>query len=134
MNRESEDLKQRIAGLTDDQLLQMVTVEANEYRPEAIDFAKAELTARGIDFTRESQAPDTVENLVAFNPLASSPGFRAVACVACGGPVRTGTLVGEKELTVVFGDNREERFLRVIACTQCNQVSLFVDFETDVGS
>jgi hypothetical protein len=132
MNRESEDLKQRIAGLTDDQLLQMVTVEANEYRPEAIDFAKAELTARGVDFTQETETPDTVETPVASNPLAGSPRSPAVACAACGGAVRTGTLVGEKELTVVFGDSREERFLRVIACTQCNQVSLFVDFETDV--
>lgn len=133
MDEASEALKQRIGGLTDEELLQMVTVDANEYRPEALDFAKAELTARRIDFTTEKQMSEvaTPPSFPVLPPASRPPG---VVCIACGGNVRTGTLVGEKELTIVFGDNREERFLRVNACTQCNQVWLFVDFETDVES
>ena len=133
MDEESEALKQRIGGLTDNELLQMVTVDAKEYRQEALDFAKSELTARRINYTAESETPE-VDTPASFSVLAQAPRSPAVVCAACGGNVRTGTLVGEKELTIVFGDNREERFLRVNACTQCNQVWLFVDFETDVES
>jgi hypothetical protein len=138
MDEESEALKQRIGGLTDEELLQMVTVDAIEYRPEALDFAKLELTARRIDYTAESEAAESekkeVKTPVPVSDFPASERLRATMCPGCGGNVRTGTLVGEKELTIVFGDNREERFLRVNACTQCNQVWLFVDFETDVES
>jgi len=133
MDEESEELKQRIDGLTDEELLQMVTVDAKEYRQQALDFARAELTARRIDYTAESEAKE-VETPAPVSDVPASERLPATVCAGCGGTVRTGTLVGEKELTIVFGDNREERFLRVNACTQCNQVWLFVDFETDVES
>src|SRR6185436_336235 len=52
MSPESEELKERICGLTDAQLLQIVTVEANAYRPEAVEFARAELAARRVDYSQ----------------------------------------------------------------------------------
>jgi len=46
--------------------------------------------------------------------------------------LRPGTLVAEKELTIIFSDNREERFVRVMACVQCGSLSLSADYDTDV--
>lgn len=42
-------VQRNMAALTDDELLKVVTVEAQDYRPEAIDIAWAELRRRGID-------------------------------------------------------------------------------------
>jgi hypothetical protein len=44
--------------------------------------------------------------------------------------LRPGTLVAEKELTIIFSDNHEERFIRVLACNRCLQVSMVVDPDT----
>ena len=46
MTPESQELKERIAHFTDEQLIEMVGAEAGEYREEAIGYAKAELEAR----------------------------------------------------------------------------------------
>jgi hypothetical protein len=56
MDEQTRELKERISGLSDDELLDIVEVEFNDYRKEAIDFAKSELTRRGIEF----QIPDKV--------------------------------------------------------------------------
>ena len=42
-------VQRNMAALTDDELLRVVTIEAKEYRKEAIDIAWAELRRRGID-------------------------------------------------------------------------------------
>src|SRR2546428_13595091 len=55
-----------------------------------------------------------------------------LVCLSCGGPMRSGTLVAEKELTIVFADNQEERFVRVNACSACGQLSLVADYKIDV--
>jgi hypothetical protein len=55
----TEDLKElyfRIIQLSDDELLQMVNVEYDEYRPEALKFAREELTRRGLPI--EPTKPD----------------------------------------------------------------------------
>src|SRR5262249_29168592 len=127
-----EALQRRIAGLTDEELLEMVTVEAGEYRQEAIDFAKAELTSRGIDFTRRADKKDTVQG-ESPAPLASDRPASDAVCEGCGGLVRSGTLVTERELTVVSDDNHEERCVKASACTRCGYVALIADFRTDVA-
>ena len=128
MNEESQELKKKITQLSDEQLLEMVAAEAGNYRPEALDYAKAELTSRGIDFTETSVETPPSGNerpVLPLDPLGP-------ACLVCGGRTRTGTLVGEKELTIVFSDNREERFVKVNACTRCGQMVLVADYDTDV--
>ena len=133
MDPESEELKERICGLTDAQLLQIVTVEANAYRPEAVEFARAELAARRVDYSQPQAATAPALDLPSAVPAGPDSARTSVSvCASCGGPLRAGTLVAEKELTIVFGDNHEERFLLVTACTQCSLVWLFADFETDV--
>jgi hypothetical protein len=115
--------------LSDDQLLQMVTIDAAEYRKEALDLAKAELEARGIDRTK--RPAEVVEGeLVDKDDGSSSLDLRGV-CQTCGGLMRQGTLVAEKELTIIFAD-KEERFVRVAACSQCGQLALTVDYDNEV--
>ena len=134
MNHESSELRERMAGLSDEELLRMVTVDAEEYRPEALDFAKAELKARNIDFA----APQVVGSGGQKNSddreekVLPALGKHALICPACGGQLRSGILVAEKELTIIFTDNKEERFVRVDACRQCGQLALTVDYEIAV--
>jgi len=130
MNEGPQELKKRITQLPDEQLLEMVTAEAGNYRQDALEYAKAELTSRGIDFqdsSAEAAPPhDEPERTgLPLNPLGP-------ACLVCGGRTRAGTLVAEKEMTIVFSDNREERFVKVNACTQCGQLLLVADYDTDV--
>ena len=129
MEAHSLELKQHISQLSDDELLEMITAKLGDYREEALNFAKAELSARGIDFTEPPSIDEAKESGEAIEPFLDSHGS---TCPTCRGPLRYGTLVGEKELTIVFVDNREERFVRVSACGQCGQLSLMVDYETDV--
>ena len=136
MEQESLDLKQNISQLSDQELLEMVTAHSSEYREEALSFAKAELVTRGIDYTKVDSDEPIDEAIVepeAISKSESSRVSRALsACPSCGGQLRLGTLVGEKELTIVFADNREERFVRVNACAQCGEISLVADYGTEV--
>jgi hypothetical protein len=135
MSDELKELEERISQLSDDELIEMVTVSAHDYREEAVCFAKAELRRRDVDWSGLSAAntEDETERVVESEPPAQElPGGRSTRCLVCGGRLRPGTLVAEKELTIIFDDNREERFLRVTACVQCGLVSLVADFDTPV--
>ena len=132
MEQESLDLKQNISQLSDEELLEMVTANSSEYREEALYFAKAELVARGIDFTKLSSDETINETEAPAKSESSSVSRALLVCPSCGGQLRLGTLVGEKELTIVFADNREERFVKVNACAQCGKISLVADYGTEV--
>src|SRR5215813_5174728 len=116
---ETQKLKERISSLTDDELVTMVTTEAGDYRQEALDFARAELRVRGINETQLSQDDAEREDDELEGKAASLQGdtvpfdFRKRECLACASPLRMGTIVAEKEVTIIFSDNREERFIRV---------------------
>jgi hypothetical protein len=129
MTPESQELKDRIGQFEDEQLLEIVAAKAGEYRDDAIGYAKAELEARGIDVAASTnEAPaDQVSGPFVVDRPGAVPG-----CLICGGRLRPGTLVGEKEVTIVFADNKEERFVKVNACTQCGSISLAVDDAEDV--
>jgi uncharacterized OB-fold protein len=53
-------------------------------------------------------------------------------CNLCGGLMRRGVLFAEQELTIVFSDNDEERFIEVSACSKCGNVQMLVDYDTNV--
>jgi putative signal transducing protein len=57
-NEESGALEKRISKLSNEELLNMVEVEPHEYRKEALDYAKAELTVRGIQFQEARGSSD----------------------------------------------------------------------------
>jgi hypothetical protein len=48
MTYELTELRERISQLADDELTDMVTINASEYRQEALDFARKEIAARGL--------------------------------------------------------------------------------------
>ena len=126
------ELKERISKLSDDQLIDMVTLSAGDYRQEALDYAKAELKYRRVDWSQ----PKPEEVQVEADPEADSAETVVsppnTNCFLCGGRLRPGTLVAEKELTIIFSDNHEERFVRVMACVQCGQLSLSADYDAEV--
>jgi hypothetical protein len=129
-----QELRQRISSLTDDELIAMVTHNAADYRDDALQYARAELRSRGVDFSStaaEGTPEEESDPVDSVDPLALKGGRRG-ACPSCNGPLRVGTLTAEKELTIVFADNHEERFLLVSVCSRCGLVSLAVDLETEV--
>jgi hypothetical protein len=102
--------------LSSARLQEIVTAAEAEYRPEAVEYARAELTARGAMPAPSAPAADQA----------------AAVCLRCGGSMRPGTLVGEREVVMVFSDNHEERFIVARACAACGHVTLEVDYDTDV--
>jgi len=46
--------------------------------------------------------------------------------------MRSGLLFSDKELTILFTDNNEERFVQAFACPMCGVVRLAVDLDTEV--
>ena len=126
------ELKERIVNLSDEELIRMVTEEAEDYRSDARDYAKAELRSRNVDYsTPPSDTEDADESeSERADPLSLG---RKGGCPSCNGPLRRGTLTGEREVTIVFSDNKEERFVLVSVCGRCGLVSMSVDLETDVG-
>ena len=128
-DEELEELKERISQKSDHELLQIIEVECDDYRPEAIEFAKAELTKRFVPFEEpERSSADTDDET---SDEIARPAANAEPCAKCGGATRTGLLFADKELTILFSDN-EERFVQAFACTRCGELRLTVDFTTDV--
>jgi uncharacterized protein with PIN domain len=123
MDDESRALKDRMADLSDGELLKIVGSDSADYRKEALDLAKSELARRGVP---AEVSPETLYR------QGSSPEADENVCPACQGKLRPGILFADRELTMIFTDNDEERFVEVWACTNCGQVQLLVDFDTDV--
>jgi hypothetical protein len=116
------EFKEHIAKLSDDELVKLVCEDYADYRAEALQYAEAELAARGIQLEDETAEG---ENKNAVARIASK-------CQVCQGAMRSGVLFAGKELTILFSDTNEERFVDVQACSQCGQVKLVVDYELDV--
>ena len=139
MGDDYEELKDRLIKLSDEQLIDIVLAAPGEYRQDALEIAKAELKWRKVEIPEPEEEPEEATDVVSSGaPVSPFPVARprvpSTGCPNCGGAQRPGTLVSEKELTVIFSDNREERFVKVNACTQCGLLTLVVDFETDVKS
>lgn len=131
-----QELKDRLIKLSDDQLIEIVQAPPGEYRQDAQEIAKTELKWRGVEIPKPEE-DESEDEPVSTEPGTGQfpferPSVPSPGCPFCGGQFRPGTLVAEKELTVIFSDNQEERFVRVNVCTQCGQLSLAVDLETDV--
>jgi len=151
MNEDLERLRERMASLSDEELLRIVKVEYKDYRREALEFAKAELDSRGLAYRRpESAKPDgdSHDADYADEDWDGESGqeddgevdrgqfgeFKPSFCIICGAQTRRGYLfAGKGEMTVVLSDNNEERFVELDVCPKCGHARLIVDFETDVA-
>jgi ribosomal protein S27AE len=130
MDEQTRELKERISRLSNEELLRMIQVEFADYRTEALDFARTELTSRGIKF----KDPSRPREIVFQEPVQhESTVARVVTCPRCGGKARPGVLLGEKEITIMFSDEDEQRFVEAYACVKCGHVQFIVDLETDVA-
>jgi hypothetical protein len=126
-DEELRELKDRISQMSDRELLQIVEVEYDDYRKEAIELAQEELTKRSIPF----ETPELDEDVDQDGDSFESAGD-GVPCKKCGGETRLGSLFADKELTILFPDTSEERFVIAVACTNCGDIRLTVDLHTDV--
>jgi hypothetical protein len=151
MNKDLERLRERMSALSDQELLRIVNVEYRDYRPEALEYAKAELDSRGVAYGRSTPAAESLavelrdeidtgigperDDEEAESDQEDLAEFKPSFCIVCGAETRCGYLFGGRgEMTAVFSDNNEERFVQLDACPKCGHVRLIVDFETDVAS
>lgn len=130
MEDETRELKERITSMSNEELLKIVTVERNDYRREAIDFATSELQTRGVRFDAGADIEDDKEESDAPDVMLS--GKSLPPCELCGGAMRAGQMFADRELTIFFPDEDEERFIQAVACNDCGRLRLLVDFETEI--
>jgi hypothetical protein len=123
-----EEFKEHISKLSDDELVKIVCEDYADYREEALQYAEAELAARGIQIEDET-VESTGEQAAEGETIITG---KTPVCQICNGEMRSGVLFAGKEVTVFFSDTSEERFVEVLACTQCGQVKMVVDYDTDV--
>jgi hypothetical protein len=145
MDDDLKAIRDNIATLSDDELERMVTVEAGDYRPQAIELARRELEARGISVSPRGTGPGKQSERAAERTASSGEeaeeGPREAAdeehssrllCPFCNGPVRRAALLGDNEIIALFRDNDEQRYVDVFVCTRCGEARLVVDLVTPV--
>lgn len=127
MDEQLSELKDRISQMSNEELLRIVEVDYDDYRIEALQFAEEELGKRTIPFERPARDAGGAEDAESIASAESN-----APCGNCGGVMRSGLLFADKELSILFADNNEERFVQAFACTSCGDVRLVVDLETEV--
>jgi Mg-chelatase subunit ChlI len=138
MDEELARIKERIDGLSNEELLRMIEVEYADYRPEALQFATAELDSRGVKYSShspseagDSEDEDEDEGDDDEEGDEADDDREPRVCAQCGARTRLGYLFTDREVTILFGDD-EERFVRAFACKKCGSVQLYVDYSTEV--
>ena len=121
------ELKDRLSQMSNEELLQIVEVEYEDYTEDALRFAETELGKRSVSFERPAPGSDEAED---SDSIVSA--LNLGPCGRCGGVMRSGLLFADRELSILFADNNEERFVLVFACSSCGDVRLRVDLETEV--
>jgi hypothetical protein len=127
-NEEQNSMHERIRQMSDEELIRMVGDEADQYRDDVLQYAEAELVARGVELEEEDEPNQQASAIIGSRKLDES----LLTCAVCHSRMRAGALFAQKEITILFNDNNEERFVEVLACSKCGQVRLLVDYDTDV--
>jgi hypothetical protein len=131
MEDELDELKEKISQMSDGELLRIVGPDHNDYVEEAVDFAAQELRTRNIPFEEQPRAEGEA-NATPSNESSQPDVVIIPPCDVCRGPMRSGLLFADKEVTMLFQDKEEERFVQAFACSNCGEVRLVVDFQTDI--
>lgn len=119
MRDQDKELQERIVGLSDASLRRMVTVDAKDYRPEALTCANQELMRRGLESgpePGEHLEPD-VECLRCNSKMAFSGKRRFYD-----GPRVIGGIVG----AILDANTTPEEF-DLWKCSKCGHVELFTE-------
>jgi len=131
-------LEQRISALSDDELNRLLTVDADQYRPEALEFALAEAERRHLDIEPpEGQPADGSGIGTALGAFAKgvasefaagrfSVEGRGVTCTHCGGDsVKLQPAVVNTRALTFFGLDWLNRGASVLACEACGLLIWF---------
>ena len=137
MDEEVKALRARMSSLSDKELLTIVEVEAADYREDAVEFAKAELLARGIEFDEgpegyEESGEEPSEEELEEEPFHARDTQEPPLCSVCGGRTRFGILFAGGELTFLSLEDRLERAVEAYACRRCGRVQLMLQWDTVV--
>jgi hypothetical protein len=133
--KDREDLAEKFAKLSDDELFRIINLKQHEYRPEALTVARLEMSRRGHQISQNGKV---------IRGTRAKPSRRAgrperqeieLRCHRCSAPmnyVGTRRLHEDKSLGVLaelgemFKAGASE-FLDVYVCQRCGRVELFVD-------
>lgn len=127
---QQREFKERVAKFSDEELLQIVCEDYDDYHETALQLAEAELNRRGIYLDDDETV--AVDAQTAHAASLNGSAIKQETCASCGSPMRPAYLFAGKEVTVLFTDNNEERFVNVLACSRCGQLKIAVDYATDV--
>lgn len=132
-------LEDRIASLSDEQLSRVLTIDAGQYREEALELARAEAGRRNLSPTsvvpdEESPASDLggalrafVEGVASqFRAARFSAGGKRLACSHCGNELfeERSAVVNTRGLTLV-GLDWLDKGATVLVCTGCGLLHWF---------
>ena len=131
MDDEQRELRERIADMSEAELLRMVGKDRREYRAEAVAYAKEELNARRSVIAEQEDENDDEADADEAADAAQVPAIEQ-PCDICGGSMRRGALFADREMTIYFDDTDEERFVEAVVCSACGNLRLVVDLDTDV--
>ena len=132
-----KNLAENLAVLSDDDLIDMINVHFQQYRPDALIIARAELVKRGYHISKKGKVtnPQKAEEKPheGVAPAAQNPTLPL--CPRCKTEleyVGTRRLNDDKEMSVLgeLGEmfkNGAHEFLDVYICRKCGHVDLFVD-------
>ena len=137
----TETLGLRIVSLTDAELVHLLTFEADQYRDEALDMARAEAARRGLLIgvpTPEASPGGAIIGtaLRAFGQGVTTPflpgrytaASKAVVCTHCGHDrFDSQTAVVNTRGLTFFGLDWLDNGATVLACTRCGLVQWFRD-------
>jgi uncharacterized protein len=135
----SHTLEPRIVSLSDDELVRLLTVDAEQYRQEALDIARAEALRRNLalDAAVPGLAPSerSLGSAIRafgqgvasqFGPATFTAAEKAVTCPHCTGQSfeEHPALLNTRGLTL-FGLDWLDKGATVLVCTQCGLLQWF---------
>ena len=106
-NEEQDSMQERVRHMSDEELIRMVGDDADQYREDALQYAEAELAARGIELEEEDEPNQQAGAVISGRKLDES----LLTCAICRSGMRAGALFAQKEITILFNDHNEERFV-----------------------
>ena len=135
----TETLDFRIASLADDELVRLLTVDAAQYREEALDIARAEASRRGLELaTARPEAKPAGASLgtalrafgrgvaAHLSPGRYTAAGKVVVCPHCGDDsFEAQTAVVNTRGLTFFGLDWLDKGATVLACARCGLVQWF---------
>ena len=121
------EMKEKISQMSDEELVRVVSVDAGQYRSEALALAKSEIARRGLTIDLQ---------------------FDGIKCVKCAGVMEEGFIPdfgqyeyvravrwieGKPEKSFWSGtkiDNRKEAHISAYRCRECGYVEIYAKEET----